>query len=88
MFIKVTLLICNKNYVSQVTGPNGEIVPHQVSLVWKEADSIMSNKYLLSFVAKIPSLGLSRYEIKIDYVGGKEALAVATAYNTQKSYSK
>ena len=82
IFLRVKILVL------QVKGPNGETVPHQVSLVWKEADSIMPNKYLLSFVANIPSLGLSRYQIKVDSVAGKEALATVTAYNTQNSYSK
>ncbi|XP_066922208.1 alpha-mannosidase 2-like isoform X2 [Clytia hemisphaerica] len=71
--------------IVQVTTPDGKVIPHQVSLLWKDSDNLISSKYLLSFVADIPALGLARYEIKKDD-SGQESFATTTTYNTRRSY--
>jgi len=58
-----------------------------VNLQWKDDGDIISNKYLLSFVANIPALGLVKYQIKKDE-NAMSSLAKTTIYNSEHSFQK
>ena len=47
----------------------------------------MQSKYILSFVANIPALGLAKYQIKRDE-NAKSSLATTVVHNSQRSFQK
>ena len=68
-------------WLFKVIGPDNFVVPHQVSLIFKSSNEVVPNKYVLSFVARIPALGIAKYRIKRDEVNGEKHLAKMTSYN-------
>lgn len=64
-----------------MTDPNGFVIPHQVSLVFKSSNEVASNKYLLSFVADVPALGIAKFQITRDTENGRRSLVKTTFYN-------
>lgn len=64
----------------QVIDNNGQIVPHQVSLLWKSERDVSQGKYELSFAVTMPPLGLVKYEIKRATEDVDKSLASTSTY--------
>lgn len=82
---KQTVFIQISEPYVQVVSASGETITHQVSMLWRSDSEMVSGKYLLSFVADIPALGIVRYQIK-KADSGKDSLATTTIYNTQRDF--
>ena len=85
------LKICclkTKIFFTQIADANGDIIPHQVSLIWKSEIEITRSKYELSFVATIPPLGLVRYSLKRTDVDLTGSLARTEVYHIAQPESR
>ena len=47
-----------------ITSINGDVVPSQTNLLWKEGVKTETEKYEVFFVATVPALGLATYAIR------------------------
>ena len=68
----------------QVFDSAGNLIQHQVNLIWKSETELSFEKYELSFEVSLPPLGLVKYEIKRSSRDHSNSLSTITINNINK----